>query len=903
MEEQHLLSTLITAARNRVSGALVIHGEAGVGKSALLDAAAHQATGSMQVIRADGFESEASMPYSALQRLGQPLTHLVDRLPEVQRTALLVASGRVSGPPPDPFLVGLGVLGVLSEAGHEMPVMCVIDDAHWLDSESLDALVFVARRLHAESVVILMALREGTPAQARITGLPSLGLLGLEVDAATQLLAVHTHSELDPMSARIVATATGGNPLALIDLAGEFSVRRLTEVSLSGEPIPIGRRLESHYLDRTSSLPDATQRWLLLAAAESTGDPDLLFAAARSLSLTPADASPAEAAGLVSIDEAVRFRHPLVRAAVYRSAVADERRAAHAALAAETDRRGLVSAAAWHFAEAVVGADDEAAQRLVDAADTAGERGGLTSRAALLGRAATLSTDHRIRSARYLAAAEAAMESGAAQVALDWIERVDPTLLDEVQRGRMLTVRAGIALFVVDPAGIRTASRDLLAAASAFHGVAPELEQQSLTRAFEYWMTVEWQAEGTSLRELGERLRAGADGRKDPLAITMRALSALILLPYGEAVPFMRQALRVFDAASDTDLPRFGHTCIVFTTALWDERGGAARLRRLARIARATGQLRVLDTLLWILSLFELDRGDPAAAGRYVEELRDLRRAMGYPAENVINAAYLAWLGAPEEQVAAIADGAAQAGFQGVHTAAMFALGTREIAQGHYRDALERLRVVLARPALQATFYVHSDVVEAAHRSGHAADAATSLAFLEASAAANDSEWLHGVLARCRAAVASDAEAEPLYATAIERLERADAPCDLGRAHLLYGEWLRRQRRRGEARDQLRRAATIFDRVQAPAFFERAQRELAAIGGIGATPHGRGATGALTTQEAAIARLAAQGLTNAEIGSELFISANTVDYHLRKVFQKLGVSSRRKLSEALERFA
>jgi DNA-binding CsgD family transcriptional regulator len=358
----------------------------------------------------------------------------------------------------------------------------------------------------------------------------------------------------------------------------------------------------------------------------------------------------------------------------------------------------------------------------------------------------------------------------------------------------------------------------------------------------------------------------------------------------------MRAALDVLFGLPDDDLPAFGFAGFVFTTALFDADGSDRLLRRLAQIARDAGALRVLDTVLWVQSLFELDRGNPAAGGRYVEQVRDLRRAIGYDAENVVNVSYLAWTGMPGDQVELVANATRAMGFGGVYTAAQTALGVRDIAEGRYRDALDRFRPMIATPFLQVTYHQLADYVEAAIRSGQPDDAAPAARDIAAMAAASGTPWLSGLDHRCRALLAVDADAESHYLQAIELLGNADVPGDFARAHLLYGEWLRRMKRRRDARTQLRTAVEIFDRIEAPAFAQRARTELAATGeriserqivaGVEMSP-----------REAAVAQMAAAGNTNAEIGAALFISVNTVDYHLRKVFSKLGVSSRRQLAE------
>lgn len=374
------------------------------------------------------------------------------------------------------------------------------------------------------------------------------------------------------------------------------------------------------------------------------------------------------------------------------------------------------------------------------------------------------------------------------------------------------------------------------------------------------------------------------------------ALSALISAPYADAVPLMRAAVDALFAADDTTFTEFGFAGIAFTTALFDVGAGIRYLERSATIARDSASLRALDAALWVRSLFEVERGDLVAAGLYIEQVRELRRAIGYDAENVINVAYLAWTGTPKDHVEAIGDITRSMGFGGVHTSAQSGLANREIAEGRYRCAFDRLQPLLAVPFLHTTFLVLPSFVEAAARCGNRAEAIEAADIVQTMAAASTTAWLAGLDARCRALVSADDEAEGHYQRAIRLLDPAAVPADSGRAHLLYGEWLRRLKRRREAREQLRIAVRTFERINAPAFADRARSELAATGER--VQQRQTVAGVeLAEREATVAKMAAAGSTNAEIAASLFISVNTVDYHLRKVFQKLGVSSRRQLAE------
>ena len=889
---------MIVGARNGISASMAIRGAPGIGKTALLRDATRRLNG-VGVLRCDGYEAEWAMPYSALQRAMMPLARHVAALPPRHQQALRVAAGQQEGPPPDKFLVGLGVLETLDWAGREEPLVLVVDDAQWLDEESLDVLAFVARRLKAERVALLLALRDEPSLEVKLAGIPSRQLDGLDVESSVKLLASSLTDVIDPVAARQIATATGGNPLALIDLAQDLTVQQLTDTAMASEPIPIGRNLEAHYVRQVRMTSPQVQSWLLVAAAESTGNPDLISRASAALGLADDAGAAAEKAGLVMLDATVAFRHPLVRSAVYGAAIGSDRRTAHAALARAADELDLTELEAWHAAKATFGTDPDVADRLERVADRAGARGGFGSRASVLARAADVTPPGTVRHDRLISAAEAAAAAGAAYVTYALLDRIDPAELDVVQKGRMTATRSSLAAFMADPNALVWATANMLQAAGYFHGVEPELEQTALLRAFEYALPVEWLMQGVTLHELGARLEQGAEVAAGPAAAVLRGLSAHILLPYADAVPLMRAAVDALMDLDDRQLLPFGPVSVALTTALWDERSRDECLQRIAAAARDAGSLQVLDTALWILSIAELSGGNPRRAGQYVEQVRELRRAVGYEAELVVNVAYLAWVGAPRVDVETIAEATLATGFGGVYTSAITALAIRDLAEGHYRDAYERLRSTLARPFLQVTYLQLPDYVEAAVRCGHPEDTVAAVQDLTVMARASGSAWVESVAERSLALIESDAEAEPHYQRAIEALHDSDLPVELARAHLVYGEWLRRLKRRREAREHLSAALDIFERVEAPPFAARARAELAATG-VHLDEREPRRQFDLTPQEAAVADLGAAGHTNVEIGATLFISANTVDYHLRKVFQKLGISSRRQLAERLD---
>jgi DNA-binding NarL/FixJ family response regulator len=894
--EKRQVAQLLGGARNGRGGALLICGAPGIGKTSLLEvttAALPQTT----VLRADGFEVESQIPFAAVQRLIIPLRSCIGDLPARYRLALNIASGTAAGPPPDRYLVGLGLLDLISAAGSRMPVVCAVDDAHLLDSESLDVLAFVARRLGAESAALVFAARDAENIRVQMAGIPVLPLVGLKTDSAMQLLSQSLSEDLDPAVAVQIAAATGGNPLALTDLASELSVRQLTECSFGEEPFPVGRHLELFYLRQVRQLSEGLQIWLLSVAAESTGNIDLISAAAKELGLPESLWSDAEASGLVAIGSTVRFRHPLVRSAAYNAAHGKDRRRVHHALSASADAMGLPERSAWHAAKATLGTDEAVARRLEEVADVAGRRGGFASRANVLAQASALSPGNE-RHRRLVAAAEAALAAGKATLAKSLLDDVDDDALDAISRGRMLSLIAQLALFTADPAVVRGCA-ELLRAAEMFRGRDDLLEQDTLIRAWECYLPAEDLAEEVEAQELGDRMRSGAARRDGVASTVLEGLSALVLRPYKEAVPLMRRAVETLSNLGSDEFLKYGSSSAALTTALWDNESRYRCLRRTADAARDSGSLQMLESALWVLSLAETLGGTPRRAAQYIEQVRELRRAIGFDAEHVINVSLLAWQGVPRDQVVAMADGAATMGFGGVRSAAMRVVAIVDLAHADYERAYLTLEPLVQQRFFHIASLSDADFVEAAARTDRVAETEPLVSGLEQRAVLNESRWARGVAERSRALVSADVDAEDHYRAAVTALAGNLAEVDLARTHLLYGEWLRRMRRRRDAREQLHLAAELFRRAGAEVFLPRLNNELAATGGETLTAH-KDDYG-LTPQEANVATLAAGGNTNAEIGATMFISANTVDYHLHKVFQKLGISSRRQLADKLDK--
>jgi DNA-binding CsgD family transcriptional regulator len=902
--EKHALSGVLDSTRRGMSGVLVLRGEPGVGKSALLGHAVEQAE-DMQVVRIVAVESEKNLGFAAVHQLLVPFLPALDRLPEPQRRALGVAFGLVSGPPADPFLVGLAVLTLLSDAAETRPVLCVIDDAQWLDEESADLLSFVARRLLADRVGLLFGLRETSDAEPRLQALPDLRISGLPEQAAHELLQTSNSQPIDPLVAARIVAETGGNPLAVVEAARELTPDQLGGRVPLPEPLPVGHRLEASFLRRVRDMPADTQLLLLLAAAGSPGRGHLLWQAAGELGVPESAVAPAEAAGLVTFWPHVRFAHPLVRSAVYHAATAADRRLAHRALASASDPELDAVSRAWHLAAAAARRDEGVAAELEAAADRIRSRGGYAATAMLLDRAAQLTPAPEARAERQLAAAQAHVLAGT-------IDRAD-ALLVEAGRGlrNPLSVAQAARLrgrIQATCGCVADAVAALVGAAERLPDLDPRAARDALLSALESAAFAGWASSAHLLGEIARTARElppTGDAPGSAANLLLHAYTARVTGGYAASVAAMRVAVQAFlreDVDADVALRRLELTAIGAVDLLDD--AAAERLTtRWIDQARGSGALaRLAGGLAFRSAFVDAPAGRLAAARTADAEARELGEVTHNPAivpptgaHRVITLALSGREAEARETAAAVAREAPTRGAAGEAAFGAYGLGVLEISLGNYDAAVGCLEPAYADDTPLVGTLALPDLVEAAARAGRRDLADRVLQRLADRATASGTPLALGLLARSQALLADPDEAQPKYEEAVALLGRTSAAPQLARAHLLFGEWLRRQRRRREARDQLRHALGMFDGIGLDAFAERTRVELRATGER-VRKREVGTPEELTPQEAQIATLVSRGEANREIAAQLFVSPSTVEYHLRKVFRKLGVNSRTQLA-------
>jgi DNA-binding CsgD family transcriptional regulator len=899
--ERQILNQFVADVRSGQGRALVVRGEPGVGKTMLLDHLAGRGAGQgCRIVRAVGVQSEMELAFAGLHQLCAPMLDQAARLPAPQHNALRIAFGLSEGPPPDRFLVGLAVLGVISEASGDQPLICVVDDQQWLDQASAQALGFTARRLAADPVGLVFAARN--PGQD-LAGLPELAVGGLaERDARVLLESVLTGPLDERVRDQIIAD-THGNPLALLELPRELTAAQLAGgFGLPGAG-PLADRIEESFTRQIEALPADTRRLLQLAAADPSGDPALVLRAAERLGISVAAARPAARSGLAEFGARVRFRHPLVRSAAYRSAPMAARQQAHSALAEVTDEAADPDRRAWHLAQATASANEEVAAELERSAGRAQARGGLAAAAAFLERAAFLTPEPRIRARRALEAAQSMHLAGAPAAALELAAMAEAGPLDDLQRAQADRLRAGIAYTRRDS----DAPRLLLHAAEQLHGLDQRLARNTHLDAL-------WAAHITGRLAPGLVRETAEAALRAPRPVSAPRVSDLLLDGlatgivdgYPAGVPMLKQVVAEFrhhnvDQAEEL---RWLWAASVVTRFVWDDESQDVLSARHVELGRQTGVLAGLPIALSARIVVHTLAGELTAAEQVIDELLALSDAMGIPMQLNGRLVVTAWRGRPAEASmlidAAVRELTAR-GEGGALAVADYARAVLANGLGRYTEALS---AALAADAFEVdgfTIYAQglSELIEAAARSGAADRGADALQRLSAMTDGSGTEWGAGLRARCQALLSADDEAEVLYQEAIERLGRTRVRVELARAHLLYGEWLRHQNRRLDAREQLRVAHQMLSGMGVEAFAERARRELVATG-ESIRRRATETVNALTAQESHIARLAVEGRTNPEIGAQLFLSARTVEWHLSKVFTKLGIGSRRELRQALD---
>lgn len=894
--ESEALDELLTDVLAGTSRVAVLRGEAGVGKSALLGYVSDRVSGWL-VATAVAVESEMELAYSGLHQLCGPMLDHLDRLPVPQRDALATVFGRKTGPAPDRFLVALATLTLFAEAAERQPLICIVDDAQWLDQASAQIIGFVGRRLHAERVALLCAARTGSGDNV-LAGLPELSVGGLGDSDARALLLDNVYGPLDAAVCDQIITESHGNPLALLELPRTWNATDLAgRFGLPGSP-PVVGKIEQSYGRRLELLPSQTRLLVIAAAAEPLGDPVLLLRAAEILGVDIAAADPAVDAGLLTLGARVEFAHPLVRSAAYRSAAVEDRHRVHQALADATDAEIDPDRRAWHRARATPGPDEEVAVELERSAGRAQARGGVAAGAAFLQRAVALTADPAQRAERALAAAQASIQAGEFEAALRLVATAETGALDEFQRVGVDLLRARIA----SASSFGSAASQLLKAARQLESLDAGMARETYLEAWGTALAAGELASAGTLRDVSLAARSAPPPPQEPQSsdLLLDGLAQLMTEGLEAAAPTLRKAVSAF--RDDETVLQWGAMASTAAAALWDMEGFRAVITRQVQLARDTGALALLGTALQGAGIVATWSSDFREAASVVVEAEAVTGATGIriaPYGGMLLAAYR---GRDDEASALLKSAIHASASSDEGLGVQYARWTSAILSnglGRYEEALAAARQASDdTPELFVSHWALAELVEASVRTGNDGLAAEAVDRLVDAASGSDSDWGLGIAVRSQALASEGDASEELYVEAIERLSRTPVRPELARAHLLYGEWLRRESRRVDAREQLRIAHEMLDAIGMEAFAERARRELLATGER-ARKRSDETRDQLTPQEEQIARLAREGLSNPEIGAQLFISARTVEWHLHKVFAKFGISSRKQLRTVL----
>ena len=895
--ERSAVTALLDAARDSRSGVLVLRGQAGAGKSALLQDAVEQAS-DLQVLEARGIESEAELAFAGLHQLLRPILGQVDGLPGPQATALRAAFGLEQGRVEDRFLVSVAVLSLLAEAAERRPVLCVVDDAHWLDEASANALVFVARRLEAEGVVMLFAARDGDPRRFGAVGLPELEIGGLDGVAVAALLAERAAVPVDPQVRDRLLERTGGNPLALVELPSVLTSDQLSGTQPLPLPLPLTDGVEHAFLERVRRLPDDAQALLLIAAAEDTGRQATVTAAAATLGAGVAALDAAETAGLVRVRAgAIAFRHPLVRSAVYQGATTSQRRRAHRALAGAADREGDADRRAWHLAAAAVEPDQRVVRELDAAAERALGRGGFEAASSALERAATLTADPGARGRRLVAAAEHAWAAGQLGRTAGLLEAVRPLATEPLLRADVGRLRGWFELSV---GSVAAAQPILVQAALDAAPVDPGRARRILAGAAEAaWLESDRNA-GADLSRAAARLGPADSAHDRYFADLTAGFLAFLEGDLAAAVRLLTDAIGLAGRLKDPDLLALAAHHAFY---VGDDTAAYQLNVRVAASARAGGKAAELLFTLPRLAQAELFTGRWAAAAASAGEAVRLATETSQPA---LSALPLAWL-----TLLAAFKGDDAFWSRVAETEQVTAASALGVFQGAVRDVIGWARAIqkaaTARPASAGTLLgelrhpvvmtmAALDGVEAAFHAGRRNSALGWLRGMEAFATHTTAPWAQARVAHAHGLLSEGHVAEERFQEALDHHRRARRPFERARTELAYGELLRRARRRVDARAHLEAALDTFENLGAAPWAERARLELRASGQA-ARRRDPSTLLQLTPQELQVARFVATGLPTREVAAQLFLSPRTVEFHLRNVFAKLAISSRSQLAQ------
>ena len=885
-----VLDRVLGAAQTGQGGTIVMCGEPGIGKSTLLDYAVDSASG-FQVLRAVGNEAEKELPFAAAQQLCVPTSDTLRELPAPHRDALGVAFGHVAGSPPDRLFVGLALLGLLSQLASDRPVLCVVDDAQWLDRESAQAFAIAARRLGSEQIAFLFGART---VPNDLNGLPCLPVFGLGQADARALLRSALPDPFDEHVLERIVAETRGNPLALLELPHGLTPAELAGGFALPASVPMAGRIEASFQRRIAKLPSSSRRLLLVAAAEPTGDPGLVWRAAQYLGVDESAGAEVEAHGLLEVSPRVIFRHPLVRSAVYEAAAPVDRRDVHRALAAATDTGADPDRRAWHLAQAAWHPDDDLAKDLEVSADRAQARGGIAAAAAFLERAAELTVNSKRRADRTLAAADAKRQAGALEAALELASGAERSPLDDSQRAQLDVVRARVSF--ASERG-RDAPRLLLAAAQHLELHDPRQARETYLDAIAAALFAGNLARSGNARDVAKAVLAAPHPPGPPSASDRLLQGLALLVTEGPVVgtPVFRQALEAFRSDTVGTEERLRWSWLAGRTAalIWDYDAWEAFTQDQVVAARAAGALTVLPLTLSEAAGVQLFAGRLSEAESLFEQADAVADATGARTARYAAVMVAAYRGCEEEARplidAAARDFAARGEGMG--------LNLTGCADAALYNGLARYEesYIAAEAALEDPYelwfwpWATVELIEAASRTGRTAAARAAYERLSESTGASGTAWAVAVDDRCRALLSEGALAEKLYRSAVDRLSSTALRLDLARTHLLFGEWLRRENRPADARGELRAAHRLFADFGSESFAERARIELRATGER-TRKRSSDSSERLTPQEARVAQLVALGGTNAEIAAQMFISPSTVEYHLHKVFRKLARS-------------